>query len=41
MMKTLSITNLLVEFEYLTVDFELNLTRPRLGLDYGPASTSI
>ena len=33
MLKTLPITNLIVEFEYLTVDFELNLTRPRLGLD--------
>ena len=27
----MSITDLIVEFEYLTVDFELNLTRPRLG----------
>ena len=33
MLKTSSITNLVVEFEFLTVDFELNLTRPRLGLD--------
>ena len=33
MLKTSSITNLNVEFEYLTVDFELNLNRSRLGLD--------
>ena len=33
MLKTSSITNLIVEFEYLTVDFELNLTRSRLGPD--------
>ena len=33
MLKTSSITNLNVEFEYLTVDFELNLNKPRLGLD--------
>ena len=28
MLTTVSITDLIVEFEYLTVDFELNLTRP-------------
>ena len=33
MLKTASIKNLIVEFEYLTVDFDLNLTRHRLGLD--------
>ena len=33
MLKTSSITNLNVEFVYLTVDFELNLNRSRLGLD--------
>ena len=33
MLETLSLTNLIAEFEYLTVDFKLNLTRPRLGLD--------
>ena len=32
MLKILSITDLIVEFEYLPVDFELNLIRPRLGL---------
>ena len=32
MLKTLSITDLIVEFEHLTGDFELNLTRPRIGL---------
>ena len=32
MLATLSITNLIVELEYLTVDFEISLTRPGLGL---------
>ena len=41
MLKTSSITNLNVEFEYLTVDFELNLTRPRLGLDLGYWPTQV
>ena len=42
MLKTSSITNLNAEFEYFTVNFELNLTRPRLGLDlgYGPTQVS-
>ena len=38
MLKTSSITNLNVEFEYLTVDFELNLNRSRLGLDLRAAT---
>ena len=41
MFTILSITDLFVEFEYLTVDFELDLIRPRLGLwpyAYGPSS---